>query len=705
MASSKERTPAGLFEAAELARLAQELGTARDLLAVFRALRHYAGAVSGCNALFVSLLDPERRVRHCKYAWADGEEVDVRGLPPLPMSGGPHARAVATGEVIVVEDLQVALANRPNVSLGYERDPRSPNVSVAVPLAVFGRVIGGFEVQIIEHPSPREFVPSLQVAANLAAAAIENVRLLEQERELRRAAELSEQRWRASEERLRLALDSARMGTWDSDLLTSQQAISPAAERLLGLEPGAFVARGGHFEEFVHPEDRELFDRSVREAGDKGIELEIEVRVILPDQTVRWVVLRGSAVNDERGHRGRMAGVLMDVTERKQAEQQRELLARGEKLRALGQMASGIAHDLNQSLALISGYGELVRHELDAGLPDADRLRELFGITIEAAHDGGETVRRLLTFARAQQPSTTQLLDLGVLLTEVAQLTAPRWRDAATAEGRPIRLELDVPAAGEAEIDGSPARLREAFTNLVFNAVDALPEGGTIRLRAYRRDRQIIAEVADSGVGIPPEVQARIFEPFFTTKGDRGTGLGLSQVFGIVEQHHGQVNVESAPGRGTTFRVTVPAAAQRRVPAAEAAPVAAAVRPSLRILAVDDDARLAALAKNMLASQGHKVDAVTSGEAALARLEEAAYDVVVSDLGLGEGITGWDIAQYVRTRSPRVGFILATGWGAEIDPEHAAARGVDAVIAKPYRAADLRQVVEEIAAVHRDPAL
>jgi len=168
------------------------LGTAPDLISVFRGLRVYAEALTGCNALFVSLLEPDGQQRTCVYAWADGAEVDVSLLPPLPMNGGPHARAVATGEAVVVEKLQVEMAAVDNVALGYERDPRAPNVSVALPLAVLGRIIGGFEVQIIDHPEPWALVAGLQLAANVAAVSVDNLRLRSAEREAHRLEAVSQ---------------------------------------------------------------------------------------------------------------------------------------------------------------------------------------------------------------------------------------------------------------------------------------------------------------------------------------------------------------------------------------------------------------------------------------------------------------------------------------------------------------------------------
>jgi CheY-like chemotaxis protein len=272
----------------------------------------------------------------------------------------------------------------------------------------------------------------------------------------------------------------------------------------------------------------------------------------------------------------------------------------------------------------------------------------------------------------------------------VAQRTAPQWRGAAQAEGRPIGLKVET--AGDTAIMGWPAGLREALTNLIFNAVDALPQGGTIRLTARRRGEQVAVEVADSGVGMSPEVQARIFEPFFTTKGERGTGLGLSQVFGIVERHAGTIHVVSAVGRGTTIQLTFPAAPAPEPVSPGSAGAQAASRP-LRVLAVDDEPAITSLVAQILGSAGHIVAKASSGEEALKRLAMEPFDLVVSDVGMGAGMNGWELADRVRQSWPRVRFVLATGWGAQIRPEEARARGVEAVIAKPYRLADLQRLV------------
>ena len=372
-------------------------------------------------------------------------------------------------------------------------------------------------------------------------------------------------------------------------------------------------------------------------------------------------------------------------------------MAHGERLRALGEMASGIAHDLNQSLALITGYTDMVRQELALGLPEVARVREMIDITARAALRCGKALRGLLSFVHTQDLIVEiERVDVAELLEDVARLTAPRWRTAPQAEGRPITLELRAEA--NSWINGSPAELRDAITNLIFNAVDALPHGGAIRLFARGQGEQVLLELSDTGTGMPREVQARIFDPFYTTKGELGTGLGLPQVLAIVERHGGSIEVESAVDRGTTFRVKFPRASP---PAAapratyDAAP--AAPGRAIRILVVEDEVQLARMAGLVLTQRGHQVEIAESGADALARLAEDRFDLVISDLGLGAGKNGWDLAEHVRRCWPATRFVLVTGWGAAIDPAEARQRGVAKVIAKPYRISDLRQVADDVA--------
>ena len=384
------------------------------------------------------------------------------------------------------------------------------------------------------------------------------------------------------------------------------------------------------------------------------------------------------------------AVIARDVTDlhRRQRE-----AARSEKLRALGQLASGVAHDLNQSLTLILGYSELLECALDSRTPDDTSLSSMVGTIAQAAHDGGETVKRLLTFARGEPEARREAIDIATMLEEVARLTAPRWRDSSQIENRVIRLTVETEA--DLHVLGTPHLLREALTNLIFNAIDALPYGGTIALTGVRDGTDVVIRVTDSGIGMSREVQSRVFEPFYTTKGERGSGLGLSLVHGIVESQGGTIRVDSAPGRGTVMTLRFPQADDRA-----ATDGGADLQPersgSMRILAIDDEVAVAALTARMLKQLGHEVTTEHSAEAGLRLLAVNQYDAIVSDVGLGEGMNGWEFVAQIRRQHPRLPVVLATGWGAAIGADETAQIGSCAVVPKPFRLDDLRRALAQL---------
>ncbi|MGE3271721.1 MAG: response regulator [Chloroflexota bacterium] len=410
-----------------------------------------------------------------------------------------------------------------------------------------------------------------------------------------------------------------------------------------------------------------------------------EVDLVWSDDLRRTVRISSAPISE---HEQIVAAVcvLHDITEERRHQRQ---TAQADKLRALGQLAGGVAHDLNQSLTLVIGYAELIREALQTPESrDTAGTTEMLRLIIQAAHDGGETVKRLLTFSRAPENSPAELVDVSTLLDDVAKLTAPRWRDDTQAEGRPVTLQVTAEAG--TTILGWAGALREALTNLIFNAVDALPAGGTIALRALTSPTHVTIEVQDSGVGIPLEIQERIFEPFFTTRGEQGTGLGLPMVFGIVERHQGQTLVESVPSVGTSVRLTFPRPTIQT--AQEPRPPSTASTPR-QILIVDDHPGIRQMVTRILAEHGHGTVQVASAEEALIELERQAFDLMLTDVGLGEGMNGWQLAAEARKRWPAMHVILATGWAAGLDQEAARELGIAQILGKPYRSADLVRAI------------
>ena len=364
-------------------------------------------------------------------------------------------------------------------------------------------------------------------------------------------------------------------------------------------------------------------------------------------------------------------------------EESQRRVVQSERLRALGEMAGGVAHDFNNMLTIIIGRAEVIAADLE----DPDMQAQL-NIIIQAALDATQTVKRIQEFSRVRRSRDFRAVDLNRLIDEMLEMTRSRWKDEAEARG--VHYEMSVQAGAPQPVAGEPAEIREALTNILFNALDAMPGGGSVVFTTGMADGRVQCTITDTGIGMPEVVRQRIFDPFFTTKGERGTGLGLSVVYGIVARHGGDVDVARRVGAGTTFTIRLPAAAEPG--AAAGGPAAPPASPHARVLVVDDEEQVRETVRDQLARDGHCVTVCTNGEEALACFDPAAFDLVITDLGMA-GVSGWDVARLVKSRAPGMPVAMITGWSDRIDLEDANTQGVDHVIPKPFRRSDLRRVM------------
>ena len=372
--------------------------------------------------------------------------------------------------------------------------------------------------------------------------------------------------------------------------------------------------------------------------------------------------------------------VTQDVTDQKKLQEQ---LLRSKKMRALGEMASSVAHDFNNILAVILGRAQL----LQARSAENEQLRRGLEIIVTSAKDGGRTVKRIQDFARVRTDHDFAPLNFSQLLRETAEITSTRWKDEAHLAGKAIHFSLEAPE--EVVVLGDGAELREVFVNLIFNALDAMPDGGFLSVSLTTEGDKAIAQVRDTGLGIPEDVRERIFDPFFTTKGLSGMGLGLSISYSIITRHGGIIEFESKPG-GACFSVILKtfAVITDKIEAEHPREVS-----PVRILVVDDEAEVRQLLHDILMSAGHTVTMAEDGISALALFEAGTYDLVLTDLGM-PGMSGWEVAEAIKSRRPQVPVGLITGWAGIMEDADLNKRGIDAIVNKPF---DMNQILNVVA--------
>jgi signal transduction histidine kinase len=370
-------------------------------------------------------------------------------------------------------------------------------------------------------------------------------------------------------------------------------------------------------------------------------------------------------------------------------ETQRQIIQQ-ERMRALGTMACGIAHDLNNGLSVILGFGDMLLGDLEK-FPHRSNARVHLQQMILAGRDNAKMVERLREFYR---PSATrehrEAINLNDVIEQAISHTVPKWQCEADARGATISIERDfdeIPL-----VSGAPDELREVLTNLIFNAVDAMPRGGRLSFRTERCNNDIRLNISDTGTGMTEETLQNCLEPFFTTKGDRGTGLGLAVSYGIIRRHGGSIEIKSKVNKGTTFTINLPVLTEASRPHG--------VEPgqtmqSLRILVVDDQPAIREIVSAYLAEDQHIVETAVDAREAMEKFRADRFDLVITDRAMPQ-VSGDDLAASIKEVQPREPVIMLTGFVDLINESDGRSKNVDLVLSKPARLNDLRNAIFDV---------
>ena len=381
----------------------------------------------------------------------------------------------------------------------------------------------------------------------------------------------------------------------------------------------------------------------------------------------------------------------MIATAHAEYEELRERAAHAEKMAALGELSFGVAHNVNNTLTGILGRAQLLTRT-----KDAEKISAGIEMIIKSAEDGAHIIRRIQDFARRQPSRKFEPVSVAQLMKDVCEMSRPRWEYSGT--GPQVRLALAADCT--ALISGDAVELREVLVNMIYNAIDAMPSGGEIRMSSQAANGRVVLTITDTGTGMTPEVKSRLFDPFFTTKGKGGTGMGMAVSFGIIRRHNGSIDVESEPGRGTTFRISLPVdkEAQANSETGAAGIESTSSGDKTTVLVVDDENAVREVLREALEAEGCEVLVAESGEMALNIYDarNGRIDIVFTDIGMPE-MSGWELAREIRKRSTAVPLAIVSGWADAISCDARQAIKADWVVSKPFDIGTIAQIANEIA--------
>jgi two-component system cell cycle sensor histidine kinase/response regulator CckA len=514
----------------------------------------------------------------------------------------------------------------------------------------------------------------------------------------------AEEAMRLSMERLRLALDAAKSGTWEWDLRTNENVWSEELWKVYGLEPYSCVPSYEAWRQVVHPDDRSMAEQVVQEAARQGAELNFEFRVLDRDGTERWLMSRGRPLRDANGQVVRFIGIVLDITERKQAEEDRakleEQLRQAQKMESVGRLAGGVAHDFNNLLTVIQGHCDLMQIQMS----DRDPLLKEVKHIQQAGERAASLTRQLLAFSRRQMLAPI-VLDLNDLLANLRRMLE-------RLIGEDITLTT-VLAPGLWSVTADPGQIEQVIMNLAINARDAMPTGGKLTIEtgnvhlddSYARTHPealvgpcVMLAVSDTGHGMDEPTRSRIFEPFFTTKEPgRGTGLELATVYGIVKQSEGDILVYSKPGHGTTFKIYLPASETGAISlhTSHTQPVTRGGNET--ILLVEDEEMVRDLVRIVLQNAGYSVLEAPHGKAALSlsAQHQGPIDLLMTDVVMPE-IGGRELAEQLKALRPQMKVLFMSGYTDDVVVRYGLLTAEVEFLPKPFSPSVLASKVREV---------
>ncbi|MCX8117548.1 MAG: PAS domain S-box protein [Desulfobacterota bacterium] len=482
-----------------------------------------------------------------------------------------------------------------------------------------------------------------------------------------------------SEERYRTVVESALDGVL---VMGEDHRLTYVNERfagLVGYEKEELI--GLNFLALLDPESQRRWEeRALSSSQGPSAASPCELRILRKNGEIRMVEMNATQIRDLHGNQTQIA-FLKDITEKRRMEEQ---LLQAEKLRALGEMVSGVAHDFNNALSIILGNAQL----LLLGSKDPEQIHTLKVIE-RVAKESAQRVRRLQEFTKSQARQDLSRVDLNALVREAVEITQPKWRDEAQRKGLAIEVRTNLGTIPHAA--GDISELREVLIHLLLNAIEAMPEGGTIEIQTYHRNGKVYLALSDTGQGMTEEVRKKIFEPFFTTKPFTHSGLGLSMAYGVIKRFGGEIEVMSEPQKGTTFLISLRTDAVANPP--EESAEAAMTHRKARILVIEDEPQVREILCRGLSAFQHQVTEAPSGEQGIKLFQEKEFDLVLTDLGMPH-LSGWEVCKIIKSLRSDVPVGMITGWGEEIDELKRRESGVDFIISKPF---DLSRVLSLVA--------